>query len=164
MVPNFPRLIKRLTLLVERRRLTCTEAPKRLNFSLKRLRLLLVFTEGLFELKPLINVADSTDQDSQENGAKNDQEKRKRDSWNDKPFIALPGENETKHDLTTILDGKNDRHEKGQHPKQCLDPSHFFILPSGLSFSAIDPQRQSEVSDTFFPNIRGRPSSPLSPA
>lgn len=161
---NFPRLIKRLTLLVKRRRLTWTWATKRLDFSLKCLHLLLVFAEGLFELKPLINVAHSPDQDSQENGAKNDQEKREGHSWNDKPFMALPGENEAKHDLSTILDGKNDRHEKGQHPKQCFDPSHFFILPSGLSFSAIDPQRQSEVSDTFFPNIRGRSLFPLSPA
>jgi hypothetical protein len=139
MLSNFLRLIKRLTLLFARRRLTQTRAPKRLNFSLQHLHLLLVFTKGPFELKPLINVTHSADQDSQENGAKNDQEKRERDSWDFKPRMTLPGENESKHNLTAILDGKNDRHEEGHHQEYCLDPSHFLILLSGLSFFVIDP-------------------------
>jgi hypothetical protein len=48
--------------------------------------------------------------------------------------MTLPGESEAKLDFILILDGKNDHHENGQHPKECFDPSHFFILPSGLSF------------------------------
>jgi hypothetical protein len=128
-------LIKRLTFLVERRGLVRTETPKGLDFSLQSLHLLLVFAKSLFELKPVINVVHSTDQDSQENGAKNDQENRERDCRNDKPWVALPGENKVKHDLASILDGKNDRYDKDQHPKQRLDPSHSFIPPSGPLFS-----------------------------
>jgi len=164
MVSNFSRLIKRLTLLFERRSLTRARASKRFYFPLQHLHLLLVFAKGPFELKPLNHVTHPADQDSQENGAKNDQKNRERDSWNLKPWMTLPRKSEAKYDLTSILDRKNDCHEKAQHPKERFDPSHFFILPSGLSFSALDQKRQSEVSDTFSPNIRGLPSFPLTPA
>jgi hypothetical protein len=99
----------------------------------------LVLTNDLFELKASIKVTYPPDQDSQKNGAQNDQKERERNFLDFKPLIIFCGENETKGDLTSILNGKKDRHEKGQHPKQCLDPSHFFILLSGLSSLAKDP-------------------------
>jgi hypothetical protein len=73
----------------------------------------LVLTKDLFESKASINVTYSPDQDSQKNGTKNDQEERKRNFWNFKPLIILYGENETKDNLASILNGKKDRHEKG---------------------------------------------------
>jgi hypothetical protein len=87
-----------------------------LYFPLQHLHLLLVFAKGPFELKPLNHVTHPADQDSQENGAKNDQENRERDSWNLKPWMTLPRKSEAKYDVTSILDRKNDCHEKGQHP------------------------------------------------
>jgi len=110
-----------------------------LDLSLQPFNRFLVLTKGLFELKASINVTHSPSQDSQKNGAKNNQEERERNFWNFKPLIILCGENEAKGDLASILNGKKDRHEKGQHPKQCFDPSHLFILLSGLTFSAKDP-------------------------
>ncbi len=71
---DFARLIKRLTLLVKRRRLTLTEGPERLDFPLQHLHLLLVLAEIFFEPEPLIDITKSADQDTQKDGAKNDQE------------------------------------------------------------------------------------------
>jgi hypothetical protein len=87
-------------------------------------------TKGLFEAKVLIKITCPPDDKSQENGAKNDQEDGERTSWNLKPLMILPGKYEVKSDFTLILDGKNNRDEKGYYDKECLDPSHYLILLS----------------------------------
>ena len=139
MLSNFPWLITRLILLLEIGGLIQTRAPKRLDLFLQSLNRFLVLTKHLFKLKASINVTYPTDQDSQKDRTKDDQEERERDYWNFKPLIILPRENEMKGDLASILNKKGDRQTKGCYPKQCLKPSHFIVLLSGLSFFAIDP-------------------------
>jgi hypothetical protein len=68
-------------------------------------------------LKASIHITYPTDQDSQQDRKKDDQEERERDFWNFKPLIILPGENEVKGDLASILNKKGDRQTKSHYPK-----------------------------------------------
>jgi hypothetical protein len=123
-------LIIRLFLSLEVGGLIQTRTPKRLDFFPQFINRFLIFTEHLFKLKASINVTYPSDQDSQKDRTKDDQEERERDFWNFKPLIILPWKNEAEGDLASILNKKGDRQTKGRYPKQCLDPSHFIILLS----------------------------------
>jgi hypothetical protein len=94
-----------------------------------------------------IKVAYPSDQDSQKNGAKNDQEERERDFWNLEPSIILHWkEDEAKGDRVLILNAKKKKNEKDYHPNQCPNPPHFFVLLSGLLFS---PRRPTNAERSF---------------
>jgi hypothetical protein len=86
-IPTAP--IVASTLLLEKRGFPQIRAPKRLHFSLQTFNRFLFLTKGLFKLKPSINLTHQSDEDPQENGAKNNREKRKGNSWNFKPMIIL---------------------------------------------------------------------------
>ena len=109
MLSNFLRLIIRLTFSLNIGGLSQTRTLKRLDLFLQSLNRFLVLTKALFELKTSINVTHPTDQDSQKDRTKDDQEERERDYWNFKPLIILPRENEVKGDLASILNKKGDR-------------------------------------------------------
>jgi hypothetical protein len=49
-------------------------------------------TKGLSQLKPSINVTQESDEDPCTDGTKNNQKKRKRNSWDFKPMIILNGD------------------------------------------------------------------------
>jgi hypothetical protein len=61
-------------------------------------------TKGLSQLKPSINVTQQSDEDPHTEGTKNNQKKRKRNSWDFKPMIILNGDKKkTKGNRLLIL-------------------------------------------------------------
>jgi len=129
---------KSLHFFLKKRGLIQTWNANGLYLSLQPLDRFLILTKCLFKLIASNYITPHSNQNSKENGTEDDQKKRKRSLWNFKPLIIFYGENKTKGDVTSILNSKlnskKDCNKKDQSPEQCLEPSHFFFLLSGLSF------------------------------
>jgi len=88
-----------------------------LDLFLQSVNRFLVLANHLSKLKASNHITYPTDQDPQQDRKKDDQEERERDLRNFKPLNILPGENEAKGDLASILNTKGDRQTKGHYPE-----------------------------------------------
>jgi hypothetical protein len=98
-----------------------------LNLFFQLFNRLLSLPEGLYQLKPFVEISDASDHDTKENGAENHQEERNLRYFHFEAVDSFEGI--PKSNRFPVLHGKMDGEEKSNHPEKGLEIFHGLFTP-----------------------------------